>query len=585
MALQHSMRNVGPSATPRWSLIIAAALIVSQPTAVRAAPPRLVVLVSIDQFPREYLDRFAALFPDGGFRRLLDHGADYRECDHDHLGTFTGPGHSVMLTGAYPVHTGVIDNSWYSRAAGREVGCVEDSGSQIVRSPSAPVGQISEPGVAPPASLSTTVGDALRLATGMRARVVSVAIKDRSAVLMGGQRPNGAYWFDARTCSFVTSTYYMERPPGWIDDFNARQPCRPYLDQTWTRLRADLDYMRYSDVDDASYERPLFGFGRTFPHPIEEFLRDGGDAATRDKDRYNSVVAGPAGGEILVQLALAAIEGEHLGADEVPDVLALGFSSNDLVGHAFGPQSQEVLDITLRTDRVVARLMDLLDTKVGKNRWLLVLTSDHGIAPVPEYLEQHQIIAARDDHHRRTGTAAQSTVEHALVQRFFGAAAPPSTFRNFISAWLPPFVYVNPETPAIVPGHPSFDELLDGVRDETRKLDGVQRVYVRAERAALARSSDPIDRRTYHSWHPQNAGDLIIVMDPYWLDTDSAATTHGTPYRYDSHVPMILYGAGARVGHYDRSVAVVDLAPTLSRILGVTPPPMSEGEALREALF
>lgn len=567
----------------RVSLAAALCLGLTQAAPAIATPPRLVVLVAIDQLPREYLDLFAPLFADGGFRRLLEQGADYGACHHDHLGTFTAPGHAVMLTGAYPVHTGIVDNSWYSRAAGREVGCVEDPGATIVRSPAARV-EIVEPGVAPPGSLATTVGDALRLATNMGARVVSAAIKERSAVLMGGQRPSGAYWFDGRTCTFVSSTYYADHLPAWLDDFNGRRLCQPYLDEPWTRMRGELDYSRYADVDDAPYERPLFNFGRTFPHTIKEFIRTDADAVKRERDRYTSVVAGPAGGEILLQLATAAIAGESLGADDVPDLLALGFSSNDLVGHAFGARSQEVLDMTLRTDRVLAQLMDLLDAQVGKDRWLLVLTSDHGVAPTPEYLEQHHVLPTRDDHHRRTNSTTQSIIEHALEQRYFGATARPATFRSFITAWLAPFVYINPETPALLPGHPSFDELLDVVREETLRLDGIQRVYVRGERAALAGSSDPIDRRTYHSWHPGNGGDLVVVMAPYWLDTDAAATTHGTPYQYDTHVPMVLYGTGVRPGHYERTVAVVDLAPTLARVLGVTPPPMSVGQILREAI-
>lgn len=553
------------------------------PTHAGAAAPRLVVLVAIDQLPREYLDRFAPLFGEGGFRLLLERGADYRECHHDHLATFTAPGHSVMLTGAYPVQTGVIDNTWYSRAEGREVGCVESSTAKIVRSVSSKV-DVVDTGVAPPASLSTTVGDALRIATGMRARVVSAAIKDRSAVMMGGQRPNGAYWFDGRTCTFVSSTHYMEQLPAWLDTFNGQGLCKQYVNQSWTKLRTDIDYARFADADDAPYERPLFDFGVSFPHPIKEFFRPDPDGAKRERDRFNSVIAGPAGGEILMDFAAAAIAGEALGADEIPDVLALGFSSNDLVGHAFGIHSQEVLDITLRTDRLLAQLAQMLDQRIGKDQWLLALTSDHGAAPTPEYLERHRILPPREDHYRRNSTFMQTAVEQALVRRYFGTTPPPPAFRGFIKAWLAPFVYVNAETPGLLAGSPSFDTLLEVVREEALKIEGIRRVYVRSERALLATSSDPLDRRAYRSWHPGNGGDLVVVTEPYWLDTDSVATTHGTPYRYDSHVPMLLYGPGVRAGRYDRPVSVVDLAPTLARVLGVTPPPMNVGAPLREAL-
>jgi arylsulfatase A-like enzyme len=262
----------------------------------------------------------------------------------------------------------------------------------------------------------------------------------------------------------------------------------------------------------------------------------------------------------------------------------LGLSSNDLVGHGFGPHSQEVLDITLRTDQLLAELLEYLDDRVGKHRWTLIVTSDHGIAPVPEYLERQGVLPERSDHYRRSNTAFRTAVTHALAQRFFRSAQPPAAFRNVIEAWVQPFVYVNPAAGAALPKPLAFDDLLEAVRDETRKLDGVHRVYVRRERMGLATSGDPIDRRAYRSWHAENGGDLLVVMEPYWLDAETMATTHGSPYRYDTHVPMIWYGAGVRAGRYSRPVEVADVAPTLAQLLGVTSPPMSQGRPLREAL-
>lgn len=269
-------------------LVVTLALLLLHTATARAAPPRLVVLVSLDQFPREYLDRFAPLFGDDGFRRLLDRGADFREYHHEYATTFTGPGHSVMLTGAYPVDTGIVDNAWYSRKRHSLVPCVSDERFPLLRSTAVPVPDPPGSGVAPPMSLSTRLGDVLRSATGMRAKMISLSIKDRAAVLMAGQRPNGVYWFDARTCTFVTSTYYTTALPDWVAGFNAAQPCARFLGTSWNKLDPNLDYTRFADADDAPYERDSYGLGRSFPHPVHEFFQEGVGEYSREKDRFSA---------------------------------------------------------------------------------------------------------------------------------------------------------------------------------------------------------------------------------------------------------------------------------------------------------
>jgi arylsulfatase A-like enzyme len=552
--------------------------------AAATAAPRLLVVVSIDQFPADYLNRFAPLFERGGFRRLEDGGADFRDCIHDHAQTLTGPGHSIMLSGAYPVMSGVIGNWWYSRAAAGMVGCVEGDRYRIVGDAA---GAPTSPGISPLAMRSTTVGDVLRAATGGRAKVVSVSIKDRGAVMMGGQRPSGCFWFDVTTCRFVTSTYYAESLPGWVEDFDSGRPCARYVGRQWTKLRADVDYDQWADLDDVPYERPAFGLGVAFPHPIAEVAAAPGAAEPR-RYRYAAVAGSPFGNDLLLLFAEAAVDGEKLGADDVPDVLTVSFSSNDYVGHQYGPNSQEVMDTTLRTDRTLAELMKFLDRRIGAGRWTLALTSDHGVAPVPEYLEKIGVLVSREDHHRIDDGAMRAEVERRLARRFFGADRPPKGFPGLFEAWdgrTMPFVYVDRRAAEALPHPVSFDALLQAIAREIETFDGVARVYRRSERASLAASRDPFDRRVYRSWNEANGGDLFVLLDPYWLDVGPrAATSHGTPYSYDMHVPMLLYGRGIRPGRYDRPVAVVDLAATLARLLGVEPPPLNEGEPLREAL-
>ena len=535
-------------------------------------PPRLMVVVSIDQFPREYLDRFAPLFGERGFRRLLEDGADFRQAHHGHFVTATAPGHAVMLTGAYPNRNGVPGNWWYSREHKRTVASVTDE-----RFPA--LGAAEPEGFSPAALSAPAVGDALRAATGMRAKVIAAAIKDRGSIMMGGQRPNAAYWYDPATCRFVSSTYYLPALPEWVERFNASDACTRYVGRHWQRLRDGADYARYADRDDAPYERDVYGIGTTFPHPVREW--------SEARNRYAAVVGTPFGGELLAAFARAAIEAEELGRDEVPDLLALSFSSNDYIGHTFGPHSQEVLDATLRTDAVLAELMRYLDDEVGKDRWVLALTSDHGIAPVSEYLEQRGLLPVRDDHHRLPTAPARAALERALAQDFFADDGAPKGFPGFVEAWerTEPFVYLNLAAIARLRPPVSVESVERAARHHLEKTDGIERVYLRSELSALAASRDPVEQMAYRNWHPERCGELMVQLEPFWTASEGRlATTHGQPYRYDTHVPLLLYGGGVRGGRIDRPVTVVDLASTLARLLGIAPPARDEGAPLAEAL-
>jgi arylsulfatase A-like enzyme len=544
----------------------------ASPAPVCAEAPRLVVVLVIDQLPRSYLDRFAAHFGERGFRRLLESGADYSNAHYDHAVTTTGPGHGTLLTGAHPRSHGVIDNHWYSRGERRVVGCVEDARFPLV---GAAEGAAPGPGVSPLGLRSPTLGDVLRAGTGLGAKVVAVSLKDRSAVLMGGARPNGAYWFDESRCAFVSSTYYGNPLPDWVEEFNAAEPCSSLVGTQWEKLDASLDYTSFAAADDRPFESDRYGLGRTFPHPVRELA---------GADRFAAVVATPLGNDLLASFARAAVRGEKLGADHVPDLLAISFSTNDYVGHLYGPRSQEVADATFRTDLMLAGLLEFIDFEVGMGRWTLVLTSDHGIAPIPESLEEMAILPLREDHHRFDVSRARGAVERALADRFSGAGKPPADFPGFFAAWdarTLPFVYLEAAAADRLGRTP--EQLLAAARDEIAALDGVARVYARSERAQLACSGDPLDQAAARSWDDERGGDLMIRLAPHWLPA-SAGTTHGAPYPYDTHVPLIFYGAGIRPGRHAGRVSLVDLAPTLAHLLGVEAPPQNEGQVLVEAL-
>jgi hypothetical protein len=418
----------------------------------------------------------------------------------------------------------------------------------------------------------------------MRAKVVSISIKDRSAVLLGGWRPNAAYWFDPERCWFVTSSYYVDDVPKWASDFNGRNPCATYLPQRWTRLLGADSYTRLAHADDVPWERNPFALGRTFPHSLKEQIEANAETSPY---RYSAVVISPFGNDLLLDFAKAAIEGEQLGRDSDPDLLALSLSTNDYVGHFYGPNSQEVLDLTLRTDRWLANLMRSLDEKVGKGRWLLVVTSDHATAPAPEYLEALGLLSTREEHHRFDVHKARDQIEAQLAKHLFGGK-PPKGFPGFLDAWgfdTMPFVYMQREPPRTGREAMTVDGFADVVAAEIEKLDGVARVFRRTERPALAASLDSIEAAAYRSWHDGNGGDLLIQLDPHWIVSDGrAAANHGSPYRYDTHVPLLLYGRGIRAGRYERPVEAIDLASTLARLLRIGRPARDQGEPLLEAL-
>ena len=549
------------------------------------APPRLLVLVSIDQFPRSYIDRFGHLFGQHGFRRLLDGGADFSRCTHGHAATWTGPGHAVLLTGAHPQENGIIGNRWFSRSAGRTVGCVEDDRFPIVGA--APGGELAKSGVSPHFLRSAALGDSLRGDSQQRAKVISIAGKDRASVLMGGRRPNAAYWFDQESCGFVSSSYYFERLPEWAHAFNATRPCDEYIGGMWDRLLSAADYAAVSGPDDASYEMDVFGLGRVFPHPIVKWNPHDGVVPRRVVEPYRAVGSSPFGNDLVLSFARAAVRAEQLGVDDTTDLLAIGLSSNDYVGHYYGPNSQEVADMTVRTDVALGELMSFLDTEIGAGKWSLVVTSDHGVASIPEYLLANSLLPDASASYRFHPREARAEIETRLREQFFAADEAPPDFRGVIAAWSSsthPFVYLREGAAAAV-GAASAEHLATAVARAIETLPGVAKAYTFAERQQLAASQDPLAQRVIRAWDRENGGDLEVVVSPHWVVSSySVGTNHGTPYEYDTHVPLFLYGAGIRPGTFTREVSAVDIAPSLAKLIGVSTPPSSQGSLLREAL-
>jgi predicted AlkP superfamily pyrophosphatase or phosphodiesterase len=536
--------------------------------------PKLAVLVVFDQMRGDYPARWQHLYTAGGFRRLTTDGAWFTQCNYPYGVTTTGPGHASMLTGTCPDRHGIVNNNWNEN--GKDIYCAASDRYRIYPAVTPAIdpktGKPAKPplGGNPDKLLSETVADVLKRTHGDSCRVFGLSLKDRSAILPTGKNPDGAYWFDGR---FVTSSYYTEvvgRPfPDWVRLFANPNYADRWFGKDWSRFRPDLDYARWS-ADDETRGEGGGKQGRGFPHPMTGGLNKPG------KEYYDAVANSPYGNELLLTFAKECIGREHLGQHAAPDLLVISFSSNDLVGHTWGPDSQEVLDITLRTDAVIADLMRFLDARVGKDAYLLAVTADHGIGPLPEVSQ-----ARGRDARRVSRTVLQDRAERFLRDRFSDVELPAKT--NWIEAFSFPWIYLNPK---IVAKSGRSREVVNGTlaRFLNSQAD-IGRAFSREELAAKVPPRDELHRLMKRSFIPSRCGDVCVVLRPLDLPGDLKAnetlkletgTTHGSPYEYDTHVPLIVYGPGIRGGIRTEPVTPQATAAIFADYLRLPPPRHAE---------
>lgn len=518
-----------------------------------ANKPRLVVGIVIDQFRYDYLLRFADLFGEGGFKRLLEGGAVFANAHYLHTPTYTACGHATFMSGATPALNGIIGNEWFDRATAKRVTSVNDSGVKLLG------GKEGATGMSPGKLLGSTIGDELKLASAGQAKVIGVSFKDRSAILPAGQRPNGAYWFDASTGHLVSSTYYFNDLPEWVKKFNREQRPDRFFGKRWEKLLPEAAYQR-SAPDDAPYEKAARG--TKFPYQIT-----GGEEAPGPRF-YSQFEVSPFANDYLVDFAKAAIETEQLGADDVTDLLTISFSANDLIGHAYGPYSQEVQDVTLRTDRTLAELFNYLERKFGWERVVVALTADHGVAPVPEQ------VAAFGYGGRIEPQALTDAVQNALNGQFGE------------EKWTLQFVNGNFYFDEAAARRRKVDvaALEQAAHLAALKVPGVAAAFTRTQILDGRLPQTMIGRSVAQGFHAQRNGNLVIVPQPFFIIGEGVTTTHGSPYGYDTHVPVIFYGAGVAAGTQHTRVSPADIAPTLAALLKLTAPSNSIGRVLSEAL-
>jgi hypothetical protein len=526
---------------------------------------RLAVLVVFDQMRGDYPERWKELFRADGFIRLQTEGATFTDCHYPYSITTTGPGHASILSGTCPDRHGIVNNNWYER--GSTVYCATFPRHEFVPGPT-PKGK--EAG-SPQRMLAETVADTLR-AAHPTAKIFSLSLKDRSAILPAGKKPDGAYWFNG---IFVTSTYYVQQPHSWAAEFNRSRAADRWFGQEWTRFRPDVDYVKWSGPDDGPGEGkgvsvtakddPARGWSQrtTFPHP------NTGGRSKPGSEYYSTLSTSPFGNDLLLDLAKSCVAAEKLGADDVPDLLVVSFSSNDPIGHAWGPDSQEVLDVTLRSDAVVADFLRFLDDTVGKGQYLFAVTADHGACPLPEVSRTKGIDAARVD-----PKPIQAALEDHLTRTF--GAAKGETKPAWVEAAVSPWVYLNPRVAAAA-GR-SRAEVARSAAEFLSTRPGIARAFTRADLEAPAPTDDPIRALVKRSYHPDRSGDLYLVVKKWSIPSGGFATgtTHGGPYEYDTHVPLLVYGPGVSPGAKTERTTPQAAARIFSRWLAVPDPNFAE---------
>ncbi len=503
------------------ALFIALPLGAQNNAAPKPQQPKLVVAIVIDQFRYDYLTRFHAEYT-GGFKRFFEHGAVFTNAHFEHVPTVTAVGHSTFLTGATPALSGIIGNEWWDRASKKRVTSVSDESTKLL-------GSTGE-GSSPNRLLQSTVGDEMKM-SGKGGKVVGVSIKDRAAILPSGHMADGAYWFDGKTGNFVSSTYYFDALPEWVAQFNAARPADKYAGKAW--------------------------MGKTM-------------AATPDAKFYAALDATPFGNELILQFAEKAIVAEKLGTGSKTDLLTVSFSSNDYVGHALGPDSEEVHDMALRVDKLVGELIHAAEAQAGVGRVLVVLTADHGVSPVPEVNQKRKMPGGRFDEANEL-----DTVEKALTTRF---GMPPLGGK-----WIR---YSGEGALFFAEGHPNV-ETADEERaaaDAIRALPHVFRVFTRTQLMNGEISADSVGVRIRNGFNQARSGNVFVMLDPYWMVSRSG-TTHGAPFDYDTHVPVLFLGPQVRAGRYNANIMVNDIAATLATMLDVETPSGSIGRVLDEMLL
>jgi len=555
--------------------LVSVCLSISAPLVAHAGDqPKLIVQITVDALRGDLPSRYKNVLGEGGFRYLMDRGIHYDNAHFRHANTETIVGHVSLATGTVPAAHGMVGNVWFDREQGRLVYNIEDANYRLLTS-GADVDEETEidptqraakvDGRSPNNILTSTFSDELAVHFSGKSKIFAVSVKDRGAVSMAGHAGK-AFWFSKQNGEFVTSNYYYEKYPDWVKQWNAGKPAQAYAGKSWELLHSAKQY-QFGDADDREYETDFPGFGRTFPHPYGK---------ADDKYFTTRLTLSPAGDELTLDFANTLLEKEQLGQDDTPDYLSISFSSTDYIGHIFGASSLESEDNIAQLDRTLAKLFAIIDERVGLEKTLIVLSADHGQPEVPGHLHEHGFV---NSFYFDVEALDKTPAITALKQRF-------GIGEKLIEAYFPPYLYLDRKL--IREKKLELAEVEEAIINELKKFKGV--AYA-VSSSALQLGNLPDTRMVgsiRRNFHAKRSGDIYLVFSPNVFINDfdglKVASTHGSPWRYDTFVPVMFAGGGLPAATVSRPVTPYDIAPTLAASLGVKPPSGSIGKPLVEVL-
>jgi len=536
--------------------------------------PKLILQITVDALRGDLPNRFANVLGDGGFRYLMDQGIYYTNAHYQHANTETIVGHVSLATGSTPSAHGMVANVWFDRELDRLAYNIEDARYKLLTA-GADVDQKSEidptqkaakvEGRSPDNILTSTLSDEMANHFAGKSKIFAVSVKDRGAVSLAGHAGK-AFWFSKASGEFVTSNYYYDEYPAWVNEWNARKPALTYSGTAWELTHPASKYM-FGDADDKPYETDLAGFGKVFPH-----------AYGKADDKYftTKLTLSPAGDELTLDFAKTLIDNEKLGQDAVPDYLSISFSSTDYVGHVFGASSLETEDNLVRLDRTLADLFAYIDKKVGLENTLIVLSADHGQPEVPGHLHELGI----DNAHYFDTKSLDKTPAIETLKKQFGIG------EELIEAYFHPYIYLNYEQ--ILKKGLDKATVEQAVASELMKFDGVAYAVSSTALRTNRLPDNLLTRSILHNFHPKRSGDIYLVFEPNVFINDfdglTVTSTHGSIWRYDTYVPVIFAGAALPAARVNRLVTPYDIAPTLAAYLKMKTPSGAFGMPLQEVL-
>lgn len=512
--------------------------------------PKLVVGIVVDQMRYDYINKYWEKYGDGGFKKLVNGGTFCKNVNFNYVPTYTAPGHASVYTGTTPAFNGIVANDWYNREISRSFYCVEDTSVNSVGSTSK-AGKMS-----PKNLLTTTVTDELKLQNKEESKVFGISLKDRGAILPAGHLPNGAYWFDAKTGNFITSTFYTNALPTWVNEFNNKKLAANYLSADWTTMLT-IDKYKESASDDNTSEGLFKGETKpVFPHKLQQYIKQ--------EDGLGIIRSTPYGNSITKDFALQLIASENLGKSYRADFLAISFSSTDYVGHMFGPQSVELQDTYMRLDKDLEELINALEKQVGKENVLIFLTADHAAAQVPSFVEKLNIPGGYVDN-----KFLKDTLNKFLTNKFLF---------NLVTDYTNQQVYLN---------HAAINKNGLRLRDVQQAAADFLTRFNYIDNALPAYSLNDcyytagIPLLIQNGYHTKRSGDVMVNYLPGWMEFHKTGTTHGSPYNYDTHVPLIWYGWKIQHSEMLDVITITDIAPTLSVFLGIPFPSATTGKPIK----